>query len=101
MLLSYMVNLKERKYAPATISRKTAAIKSFFDFLLNERIVKEDPTENIASTKVGQSLPHVLSVSQMETLLSQPDDQSAPEGKRDKAMLEILYATGMRVTELI
>jgi len=101
MLLSYMVNLKERKYAPATISRKTAAMKSFFTFLLRERAIKEDPTEKLTGAKVGQALPHVLSVAQVESLLSQPDARSTPEGKRDKAMLELLYATGMRVTEII
>ncbi len=101
MLLSYMVNLKERKYAPATISRKTAAMKSFFSFLLKERAIKEDPTEKLTGAKVGQALPHVLSVAQVESLLSQPDGRSTPEGKRDKAMLELLYATGMRVTEII
>lgn len=100
-LLSYLVNLKERKYAPSTISRKTAAMKSFFDFLLNENIIKEDPSDNLANVKIGQSLPKVLTISQVEKLLSQPAGKSTPDAIRDKAMLEILYATGMRVTEII
>ncbi|MFO8102475.1 MAG: site-specific tyrosine recombinase XerD [Dehalococcoidia bacterium] len=101
MLLNYLLEMKERKYSPATIGRKTAAIKSFFGFLVQENILKEDPTENLAGVKVGQSLPTILSISQVEKLLSQPANQSTPESKRDKAMLEMLYATGMRVTELI
>ena len=100
-LLGYIVELKERKYAPATIARKTAAIKSFFDFLVRESIVKKDPAENLGGSKAGQSLPKTLSVSQIEELLAQPGKLDTPEAKRDKAMMEILYATGMRVTELI
>ncbi len=100
MLLNYLLELKGRKYAPATIGRKTAAVKSFFGFLVHENIIKDDPTENLASNKVGQSLPRVLSIAQVEKLLAQPAGQSAPEAKRDKAMMELLYATGMRVTEL-
>ena len=101
VLLGYVVELKERKYAPATIARKTAAIKSFFDFLVRENIIKKDPAENLGGTKAGQSLPKTLSVPQIEELLAQPGKHDTPEAKRDKAMIEILYATGMRVTELI
>jgi integrase/recombinase XerD len=63
--------------------------------------VKADPTENIAGARLGKTLPKVLSVSQVEELLSEPTKQSTPEAIRDKTMLEVLYATGMRVTELI
>ncbi len=101
LLLGYIVNFKERNYAPATIARKTAAIKSFFDFLVQENIINDDPAENLGGTKPSQSLPKTLSISQIEELLALPAKQNAPEAKRDKAMLEILYATGMRVTELI
>ncbi|MDY6911500.1 MAG: site-specific tyrosine recombinase XerD [Chloroflexota bacterium] len=101
MLLANIIALKERQYAPATIARKIAAVKSFFDFLLREGIITNDPTEDIGSAKLGKTLPKTLSVSQVEELLSLPAKQSTPEAKRDKAMLELLYATGMRVTELI
>jgi len=101
MLLGYIVELKERKYAPSTIARKTAAVKSFFDFLVKDNIIKDDPAENLGGAKTGQSLPKTLSISQIEELLSQPDARNTPEANRDKAMLEMLYATGMRVTELI
>ncbi len=101
MLMTHVLKLKERQYAPATVARKIAAVKSFFNFLVSEDVVKGDPTENISSARIGKTLPKVLSVSQVEELLSEPTKQSTPEAKRDKAMLEVLYATGMRVTELI
>ncbi|NQT71193.1 MAG: site-specific tyrosine recombinase XerD [Chloroflexi bacterium] len=101
MLMTHVLKLKERQYAPATVARKVAAVKSFFNFLVSEGVVKADPTENIAGARLGKTLPKVLSVSQVEELLSEPTKQSTPEAIRDKTMLETLYATGMRVTELI
>jgi len=100
-LLGYVVDLKERKYAPATVARKIAAMKSFFDFLIRENIIPKDPAENLGGTKLGQSLPRTLTVAQVEELLAQPAKRSSPEARRDKAMLELIYATGMRVTELV
>ncbi|MDD5094742.1 MAG: site-specific tyrosine recombinase XerD [Dehalococcoidia bacterium] len=101
LLLSHILELREREYAPATVARKIAAARSLFDFMVREGIVKKDPTENLGSTKLGKPLPRTLSVSQVEALLAQPSKHSTPEAKRDKAMLELLYATGMRVTELV
>ncbi len=101
MILDYLVNLKERSYAPATMARKVAAVKSFFNFLVSEGTLEKNPTEGISGPKVGKPLPKALSVSEIERLLEQPDRISTPEARRDKAMLELLYATGMRVTELI
>ncbi len=101
MLLSHTLELKERSYAPATVARKLAAVKSFFDFLLREGIIKSDPTENIGGAKLGKPLPKTLSIAQVEELLAQPGKNSGPEALRDKAMLELLYATGMRVTEMV
>lgn len=101
LLISYILNLKERKYAPATVARKVAAVKSFFDFLVAEEALASDPTENLSSPKVGKALPTPLSPSEVETLLAEPAKASSPEAKRDKAMLELLYATGMRVSELV
>lgn len=100
-ILNYLVNLKERSYAPATIARKVAAVKSFFNFLVSEGTLQNNPTEGLSGPKVGKPLPKALSVSEIEKLLEQPDRISTPEAKRDKAMLELLYATGMRVTELV
>ena len=101
LLLNYMVNLRERSYAPATMARKVAAVKSFFNFLVAEGTLEKNPAEGITGPKVGKSLPRAISVAEVERLLEQPDKRSTPEGKRDKAMLELLYATGMRVTELV
>ena len=101
LLISYILDLKERNYAPATVARKVAAVKSFFDFLVAEGIIKSDPTENLSSPKVGKALPKPLSVAEVELLLAAPARLSTPEAKRDVAMIELLYATGMRVSELI
>ncbi len=101
MVMSHVIKMKERQYAPATVARKVAAVKSFFNFLTLEGVVKKDPTDNLGTTKLGQTLPKVLSISQVEELLAQPAKNTSQESKRDKAMLELLYASGMRVTELI
>ena len=101
LVLNYMVNLRERSYAPATTARKVAAIKSFFNFLVTEGVLEKNPAEGIAGPKVGKSLPRSLSVVEVERLLQQSAKLSTPEAKRDKAMLELLYATGMRVSELV
>ncbi len=100
-MLSYMLNLKERNYAVTTVARKIAAAKSFFNFMVAEGKLKEDPTNNISSPKVGKPLPDALSVSQVRQLIEQPAKIKTPEAKRDRAMLELLYASGMRVSELV
>ena len=100
-MLSYMLNLKERNYAATTIARKVAAARSFFGFLKAEGIIKADPTENMSSPSVGKSLPKPISISQVRSLLDQPDKLNSPEARRDKAMLELLYASGMRISELV
>jgi integrase/recombinase XerD len=83
------------------VARKIAAIKSFFTYLFEEKVVAEDVTQGMNSPKVGRSLPSLLSHAQVETLLDQPLKRNTRESKRDKAMLELLYASGMRVTELV
>jgi integrase/recombinase XerD len=100
-MLSYLLNLKERNYAATTQARKVAAAKSFFGFMLAEGKIKGNPTENIGSPKVGKPLPDAISIGQVRQLISQPAKQSAPEAKRDRAMLELLYASGMRASELV
>jgi integrase/recombinase XerD len=99
--LSYLLNLKERNYAPTTAARKVAAVKSFFNFLLAEGKIKNNPTENISSPRVGKPLPDAISINQIRHLLSQPTKRTAPEARRDVAILELLYASGMRVSELV
>jgi integrase/recombinase XerD len=101
LLISYIIDLKDRNYSSATVARKVAAVKSFFAFLVAERKIQNDPTENISSPKVNKSLPKPLSLQEVDALLAQPAKSSAPEAMRDVAMLELLYACGMRVSELV
>ena len=100
-MLSYMLWLKEKNYATTTLARKVAAAKSFFNFMVNEGKLKGNPTENLSAIKVGRSLPKPISVSEIRLLLEQPAKSSTPDGKRDRAILELLYASGMRVSELV
>ncbi|HEX74749.1 MAG TPA: site-specific tyrosine recombinase XerD [Dehalococcoidia bacterium] len=100
-MLSYLLSLKERNYAPTTVARKVAAAKSFFNFMVAEGIIKDNPAQNVGSPKVGKSLPNPISISQVRLLLEQPTKLSTTEAKRDRAMLELLYASGMRVSELV
>jgi len=101
VMLSYLLGLKERGYAATTQARKVAAAKSFFSFMVDEQRLKDNPTENVGSPNVGRSLPKAISISQVRRLLEQPAKQSTPDARRDRAMLELLYASGMRVSELI
>ena len=101
LLISYIIDLKDRNYSSATVARKVAAVKSFFAFLVAERKVQNDPTENISSPKVNKSLPKPLSLTEIDALLAEPAKSSTPEAMRDVAMLELLYAGGMRVSELM
>lgn len=97
---AYLLRLHRKNLTPATISRHLAAIRSFYRFLLNEERVSIDPTDNLESPPLVQHLPQVLTLQEVEVLLRQPSPVK-PAGLRDKAMLELLYATGMRVSELI
>ena len=100
-MLSYMLDLKERGYVDTTLARKVAATKSFFSFLIAEDIIRTDPTENMSSPTVGKVLPKPISISQVRQLLEQPAKLSTAEAKRDAAMLQLLYASGMRISELV
>jgi integrase/recombinase XerD len=99
--LSYLLNLKDRGYAATTQARKIAAAKSFFGFMVREGKLKTSPTENVGAPNVGRPLPKPITVAQVRKLLEQPAGLDTPEAKRDCAMLELLYASGMRVSELI
>lgn len=100
-MLNHQLTLKERNYAATTLARKIAAAKSFFKFMVAERHLKDNPTENIASPNVGRVLPKPISHAKVMKLLEQPTKLSTPEAKRDSAMLSLLYASGMRVSELM
>lgn len=99
-IVSYLLLMQKDGKASSSISRACAAIKSFYQFLFRERLIEKDPTANLDTPKLEHRLPKVLTVEEVEKLLSQPDTTN-PLGMRDRSMLELLYATGMRVTELI
>ena len=96
----YLEYLKENGKKTSTISRNLASTRSFYQFLLRTKKVKNNPTEGIQSPKVVKKAPSVLSSQEIELLLEQPKNVDL-KGTRDKAMLEFAYATGMKVTEMI
>ncbi len=101
VIVGYLAQLRERGYASSTIARKVAALKSFCHFLLTEGAVSEDPTTALDSPKVKKRLPRTLTNEDVERLLAAPTHEVGPKAQRDLALLELLYATGMRVTELV
>lgn len=97
----YFLYLHERGYSPATVARKVAALKSFFHYLRRVGEIAADPTEGLESPGVKKSLPQTISADEVHVLLSHARQRDTPEGLRASAMLQLLYATGMRVTELV
>ena len=101
VIITYVQELKQRRYAEASVARKVAAVKSFFQFLQAEGAIQGNPTESLEAPRVGKTLPRPLTVQQIDELLEQPSKRKTPEAQRDQAMLELVYATGLRVTELV
>ena len=102
VLISYVLYLKtDREYATATVARKIAAIKSFFHHLMGEGVIEDNPTATLDSPKVRKYLPKAISQEDVEKLLSAPQLRPGPRSLRDRAILEMLYASGMRVSELV
>ena len=99
-LVAYLRKLQQENLQPSSVTRKLAAIRSFFQYMLRERHLKIDPSVTIDSLKTPQRLPKVLSEKEIGRLLEQPG-ATTPAKLRDKAMLELLYATGVRVSELV
>lgn len=99
-LHSYILYLEKNNFAAATISRNIASIKAFYHYLFKEGKVSEDISEALKPPKIEKKIPEILSEEQVNRLLEQPG-MGSPKEIRDKAMLELLYATGIRVTELI
>lgn len=99
-VIAYLLHLQKKGRATSTISRNLASIRSFYQYLTKKGIISQDPTENLESPKVEKKLPQILSTKEVELLLEQPKCDDL-KGYRDKAMLELLYATGIRVSELI
>jgi integrase/recombinase XerD len=100
-IVGYILNLKEREYTSSTVARKVAAIKSFFHYLVAEGVIKADPTATLDSPKVKKRLPKAISRDDINRLLAAPAKGTSAKSQRDHALLELLYASGMRVTELV
>lgn len=99
-LNSYMLYLEREKFAASTISRNVASVRAFFQYLYKKGMVASDISEELRPPKIEKKVPDILTVTEVDLLLKQPKSDS-PKGIRDKAMLELLYATGIRVSELI
>ena len=97
---AFLLLLRKAGLSARTVARNLVALRTFFQFLVQDGILEASPVEEIESPRVARTLPEILSLKEVEVLLEQPDAES-PLGLRDRAMLEILYATGMRVSELM
>ncbi|MFA7412322.1 MAG: tyrosine recombinase, partial [Tissierellaceae bacterium] len=100
IVITYLMNLQKKGKSASTISRKLASIRCFFQYLLNRNQISEDPTLNLKSPKSEKRIPSILTEEEVNILLSQPKSKDF-KGIRDKAMLELLYATGLRVSEIV
>lgn len=100
MIVAYVLELHAKGYSDTTRSRKIASIRSFFRFLIEEGDLPTDPSENLSAQKLGTKLPTVLSIEEVDNLISVCKDDT-PEDMRDHSMIELLYATGIRVSELV
>ena len=99
-LEKYIKELNDNGFKSATVSRNIASLKAFFHYLNNEGVLNNDPTKSLKSPKIEKKIPEILTTDEVFALLEQPSGDS-PKEIRDKAMLELLYATGIRVSELI
>ncbi len=99
-ITDYLNLQHENGLAPSSISRSLASLRSFYQFLLKEQVMQENPATDLETPRMEKKLPHVLSFSDIELLLEQPQT-NCEIGMRDKAMLELIYATGIRVSELV
>ncbi len=103
-LNTYLLHLRGRAYAASTVARKTAAIKSFCGYLIGEGVMRGDPAANMSAPRVDKYVPKAMTQAEVARLLAEPARRGTgqrPEAIRDHAMLEVLYSTGMRVTELV
>jgi len=97
----FIGDLNERRYAKATVARKVAAVKSFCSFLLDHGDLSSNPAAQVDSPRAPKPVPKPMTTDEVDSLLREPHKYDSPEAKRDAAMLELMYATGMRVTELV
>jgi len=101
LLKSYLLKLREKRYSVATTARKVASAKSFFRFMVDSGRMRENPAQNLPSPQVSRRALKFLSPSEYQKLLGEAAKLSTPEAKRDAVMLELLYATGLRISELV
>ena len=99
-VLSYLAVEKKRDQSARSMARNMSALRTFYRFLLSERILEKDPLVHLQNPKIGRRLPYVLNVKEVDRLLASPDGKT-PKGMRDGALLEVLYASGLRVSELV
>lgn len=99
-LNSYVLYLEKMKFTPATVSRNIASIKAFYHFLFKQRLIEDDISDMLKAPKIEKKMPGIMSMKQITALLEQPAADT-PKQLRDRAMLELMYATGIRVSELI
>ncbi len=97
----FLSDLDDRGYAPSTKSRKIASAKSFFKFMKEERIIENNPLTEVRQPRAGQSLPKALTIEEVDRLLDVGSDKDSIEDVRDIAMVELMYAAGLRVSELV
>ena len=100
LINGYLLSLKQAGRAASTISRNVASIRSFFNFLVQENLLEDNPSHLVRSPRIEKKLPRVLTTKEVDRLLQQPS-RDGQAGLRDKAMLELLYASGIRVSELV
>lgn len=101
-IISFLLHLKEREYASTTVARKQAAIKSFFKYLARQGTVTSNPADDLASPHVDRALPQTINATEVERLLHEISTApNSPEVLRDRAMMQLLYATGLRVGETV
>lgn len=101
LLKSYLLKLREKRYSVATTARKVASTKSFFKFMVDSGRMRENPTQKLPSPQVSKHALKFLSPSEYQKLLAEAAKLSTPEAKRNAVMLELLYATGVRISELV
>lgn len=99
VIVSFLKSLRDKGMSAKTVTRIQSTLRNYHQFLLNENLSSHNPATRLLAIKEEKKLPEYLTVEEMETLLNTPDDSLA--GKRDKAMMELLYASGIRVSELI
>ncbi len=100
-IAAFFEHLRKKKLSARSVARNIVSLKQFFRFLLTENVITEDPLRNTVSPKPAKTLPHTLSLVEVERLLEESEKGKSDEALRDRAMLEVLYATGVRVSELV